>query len=280
MIDVVLLGTLLVASLFQGHASEAAGVKANLCYYLTFTQNWLNVRYDGWPPGDKLVGQLWSLAIEEQFYLVWPLLVLLVKPRALPVVCVLVILGAPAVRLFAVVHGMSNDAIYPLTVCRADSLAAGALLATLLHRGIFPTVRIGGALVVTGGTLFVVTVPLAHRLSDRVGALVQNGAFTWGLMLWAGVLALVLCHPGTNRVLASKPLRLVGFYSYGTYLVSYPLTYALGLWWRRVLPNAGVANQALFFTASMAMSLALAFCTWNLIEKRVLGLAGRAPVFE
>src|SRR6185436_4559473 len=69
---------------------------------------------------------LWSIAVEEQFYLVWPLLVLLIAPRRWLGVFAAVALAAPLFRLFF--HHVSPDAVVRLTPCRMDMLALGAIL--------------------------------------------------------------------------------------------------------------------------------------------------------
>ena len=73
---------------------------------------------------------LWSLATEEQFYLVWPFLVLLVRNRArLAWLALGLALLAPLMRVLLLAHGAPIDEAYKMTICRADSLLGGAWLA-------------------------------------------------------------------------------------------------------------------------------------------------------
>ena len=82
---------------------------------------------------DRLrMGHFWSLAIEEQFYLVWPLLILLLNRRSAMIACVGLIVGAPLLRI-----GRMSGLPYPkglfaaiyFTFCKLDTLALGALMA-------------------------------------------------------------------------------------------------------------------------------------------------------
>jgi peptidoglycan/LPS O-acetylase OafA/YrhL len=93
----------------------------NTPLYIEHTKNVLAFRY---------TGHLWSLAVEEQFYLVWPVVVFLVKDRRklMGIAACLVVL-APVVRVALLAHGSSFDEVYRYTICRADSLLAGAWLA-------------------------------------------------------------------------------------------------------------------------------------------------------
>jgi peptidoglycan/LPS O-acetylase OafA/YrhL len=74
-------------------------------------------------------GVLWSLAVEEHFYLLWPLLVLLLSRRKLLYLSAAIFIGTPLLRGVAAAHGVGAGQIYQLSWFRFDGLAAGALLA-------------------------------------------------------------------------------------------------------------------------------------------------------
>jgi peptidoglycan/LPS O-acetylase OafA/YrhL len=95
----------------------AAGFMANFASYLGI----------GIPHGP---GVFWSLAVEEHFYLGWPLAVRLLPRRMLLVLCLIIFCGEPVLRAVAFRHGLDPEAlIYPASWFRFDGLALGAILA-------------------------------------------------------------------------------------------------------------------------------------------------------
>ena len=77
---------------------------------------------------------LWTLSVEEQFYLLWPIVVSWCSRRGLVWMCMSIVIGALALRLLLTLVGVDWLAIYMMTPTRADALAAGALVAVLLRR--------------------------------------------------------------------------------------------------------------------------------------------------
>jgi peptidoglycan/LPS O-acetylase OafA/YrhL len=100
--------------------------------YLTFTQNFWMARLKSL--GSAVLAPTWSLAVEEQFYLVFPLMVGLVPPRLLTKILLATMTGAILLRLVVRIAHLSNDiALLVLTPCRADILSLGALIALAMR---------------------------------------------------------------------------------------------------------------------------------------------------
>jgi peptidoglycan/LPS O-acetylase OafA/YrhL len=181
----------------------------------------------GPPP---LLLHLWSLAIEEQYYLIWPLLlILLLRGRRPGRVAALAFLGAigSAAVMFLLYHGAGSiNRVYYGSDSHAEGLLLGSALGLLMPPYRLPR-RLGS--------------PARNRLDGfGVAALVgllllgflagQGGAFIWrgGLLiavLLAGVVVVVGAHPATrlSKVLAVGPLRWLGTRSYSVYLWQWPL---------------------------------------------------------
>lgn len=96
-------------------------------YYATFTQNlFVSDQFGPWP-----VAVTWSLAIEEQFYIVWPLIVYFARPAAMKAGLVGLLIVVPAWRLWVLSHAGMPIMAYISTFSRSDALAVGALTALI-----------------------------------------------------------------------------------------------------------------------------------------------------
>jgi peptidoglycan/LPS O-acetylase OafA/YrhL len=101
-------------------------VRKEQVWYWTYLVN-IAIAYRGWP-SDLIIAHFWSLAVEEQFYLFWPLVVFLFPRRTLMSLCCLMIGGGLVLRIVVRMLGY-HVAASVLTVCRMDELAIGGLLA-------------------------------------------------------------------------------------------------------------------------------------------------------
>lgn len=216
-------------------------------YHLTFTQNFIIGR-EGF--GASLVPVTWSLAIEEQFYLVWPMIVILVKAPRIPGVCGCAIVVAIAFR--AGTPGLSD---FVGTFCRMDSLLFGALGAALVRNkaGSVFLPRLRKWLVLIAG----VTIVLGYRFQNQP----QSGIFTHTMFGIAGlgiVLASLDAGSLLARVLSFRGLRWMGKISYPLYLV-HEFVRGIGSWW-----------------IELAVSIALAAVSHHTIEAFFLNLGKRA----
>ncbi len=225
----------------------------------------------------------WSLAVEEHFYLFWPLVVWVLarRPRALIAVSLATALGAMLARLIGSLIGLSWWTTYTLTPFRLDGLALGAFLAVMARQpeGVERLVRgLPRAVAVFGGLLaatFVWTLLVSREGLELVlparAALIQ--------MLLACLLVWALVAPKqsvTSRFFRSRSMVFLGTYSYGLYVyhhfISYYLTtHRTELELARWLGSHGAA-VALQAALGASASLAAAYLSYELFEKRFLGL--------
>ncbi|MGZ4476149.1 MAG: acyltransferase family protein [Nocardioides sp.] len=204
----------------------------------------------------------WSLSVEEQFYLAWPLALLLLL-RALSRRAVLVVIAVSiALSVLASVSLTlsSPDQAYFATYTRAFELGLGALLALGVVLGGW---RVPGWFAWVGGVVGLTLIVVSALVMDGAGfpgwrALVPTLGAT--ALLAAGLHRQV----GVNRLLGIRPLRWLGDISYGLYLWHFPII-VLG---RPLLPEQWSGwQQALVLVAT---SLLAADLTYRLIERPLL----------
>jgi len=226
----------------------------------------------------------WSLAIEEQFYLVWAAVVWLCPPRLLGWLCALVVAGAPLARSWSLAHGATPIDVYVLPFFRADALASGALLAWLIRRealdGAGP-LALGTAVFGAAG---VVALCWVDGDSWWWGPAMQRVGYSVLAMTGAGMLVAAVTLPSGHwwpRLLSAGWLRAFGKYSYCLYLIHLPVmrvvrTYVLGPDQFVTLGWAWV-GQLVFYAAATAPALAIAWVSWRLFEAPILKLKARFP---
>lgn len=238
-------------------------------------------------------GHLWSVAIEEQFYLVWPLLVWWLSRRTLLAVALSLAVGAFLLRLWMLAHGgaavavagvhvpTTPYAVYLLTATRIDGLALGAAVALWARgpRGWSPLAR-WATPAVAASVAVVVAVAWADRGFGPQARWTQRIGFSAIAILAAALLVRAVTAPSssrTARVLGHAALRHVGRYSYGLYLVHYPI-----LWWLEsfglrigrvaTLGGSQLPGQVVFFAVAGGASYAAARLTWICLERPCLAL--------
>jgi len=247
---------------------------AEQVWFWSYANNWLALSNPSLDHG--VLGHFWSLAIEEQFYLVWPIVTLLLAPRHLGRLCVL-ILGASLIgHLVAAAQGASTDLVCSLTPARLDGLMAGAWLATRPYtRDPSAPVRapyraLLHASWILAALLIVTTrgLPAGNRVVLSVG--LSALALIFALFL-AGLMA---APPGAlvRRVCEARPLASLGRISYGFYVLHAPVVALLRKHWA---PSGSLADCLGFFTAALVVSTVLATASWFGFERPLLRLRPR-----
>jgi peptidoglycan/LPS O-acetylase OafA/YrhL len=240
----------------QPRGREGSSVQAILLYYA----NWKLIYA---PPIAAATGHLWSLAVEEQFYLLWPIVMTVLTIRARLKTGLLVFIPTIAVvaigRALQYSHGVGVVRLYAGTDSRIDTLLIGALLAHLWVRGRVPK----RGLTVVASIFLVVFAVCAHRCTPFSPNLYRGGYTAIALGV-AVVLAAILesSWVGT-RVFCLAPLRAIGRVSYGLY-VWHPLVF---LW---VHEHTGTWPFTYRLVAALAAAAIVTYASWRLIEQPFL----------
>jgi peptidoglycan/LPS O-acetylase OafA/YrhL len=221
--------------------------------YLVFLQNFFV------PVITKATGLLavtWSLAVEEQFYLVWAVVVWLCSEAQLRKIAITVICLSPVLRFYLLHH---NFYVYPNTLCRLDGLMAGALLA-LLFRSETPTWR---TYVTPAWIALLIAAPMALFTAGRVEWLVYS--FTSLASASLVYLAVFSKQVWFQAILGNRFLIYTGAISYGIYLLEkIPIDAAQSLHLDR--------HPLIVLSVSVLATYILAIISWNVLEKPCLRL--------
>jgi len=199
------------------------------------------------------ISHLWSLAVEEQFYLVWPWLVLWLPERRLPMVITAMVCAAPLSRLLI---GGPMNSVLPLSC--ADALGAGALLA-------LPRTR---ASIMRAGVVIGVPLTIA-ALALRAAGYSVEVALDFGVSLTA---AWVVGRAATGfagtigAFLTARPVMYLGTISYGLYLYHGFMPYVLG----RYVPGFLDMSATMRFGLLTMATLATAAASWRFFEAPIL----------
>lgn len=251
----------------------------SLALYMQNT-GWIAQPLDAYAgPSQLPLAHFWSLAIEEQFYLVWPLVVFLLRRRRrLLIFCCGAILVCPFLRAALTFHGASFYAVHQNTVCRADSLLIGGALALLLRSRIHDRVlRWTGWLVLVGLAAQISLRFVPEQAVNPLGYAVGYGLSYSALSAtFVGLMALALRGGVVTRLCEQRTLRWLGKYSYGLYVLHLPLFTYLQQPVRDMLApllheNKGAVVAATGFIC-FAVSVIAAYLSYNLYERRFLRL--------
>jgi peptidoglycan/LPS O-acetylase OafA/YrhL len=217
----------------------------------------------------------WSLAVEEQFYLVAPLCVRYFSRRALAVFLIFVTVAAPALRLLVRGHGSSGPWLaYRLMPCRADSLAIGMLMAMLWRA---PRMRawLTENSILLYGLFFVLLAGVAFLwrwYSDPLVALTQTIGYTWIAVFFAVVVLLALTQPAHPIALVARlgGFRELGRVSYCIYIVHEAVFLFCHQIVFHALPVKTNEKVATVTMLAAAMTYAIAKLSWRFFEEPLL----------
>ena len=249
---------------------------------------------------DHNVSQSWTLAIEEQFYLLWPLIIFLLPKERITRTVLALFLLVPALRAISWALGATPFFLCTITYCRLDCLFLGALLSAMVHNGLLERVKQPRVAITLrwldrglfiGTTVFVAVYCLVLR-NDQF----RFDVLTWpwyGQIFGLSIVAIPLgfavfrcVTPETNwlqRTMTRRFLSSIGKYSYALYVLHAPICYWAGVHLPipqafLLLPPKWQCIRAIYIILSeIILSLFAAVISWNLLEKHFLKLKKYFP---
>jgi peptidoglycan/LPS O-acetylase OafA/YrhL len=234
-------------------------------WYVFFAANLAEALHRG---ANGVFQPLWSLSVEEQFYLVWPVLFLLSDARRMKQLAWMGVLAAPVLRFVATpfVHSRPPFVIYFLTPFRMDLLCAGSLVALTWYADRSQVRRLKTAATWAAAAGVLIMLALSRVPSFRTGmnsALFNVLGYSLSVLIFTSILVVALSTDSgpLHRTLTAAVPRYVGRISYTMYLVHESmLMFARDLTGQRWL-------QTLL---ALAFTIGFATVSWFLIEAPLL----------
>ncbi|HRQ00163.1 MAG TPA: acyltransferase family protein [Terrimesophilobacter sp.] len=234
---------------------------------ITFSSNWLAIAagdsyFDETAP--ELLRNLWSLAVEEQFYVLWPLAVLaliMVRMRWARIAIVVAVAVGSAVAMAALfVPGSDPTRVYYGTDTHAFGLALGAALgfATANREAVSAAWGSAAKLVLqlAGAVSIVGVIVIASVMREDDEFVYRGGLVVVAVLTTAAIAAAIQPGSWLGRILDVRPLRWIGERSYGLYLWHWPVfvlvVAALGDWNREGATGWALGGIALVITVVCA----------------------------
>jgi peptidoglycan/LPS O-acetylase OafA/YrhL len=254
----------------------------------TYLSNWTTP----FEPTGGPLPHFWSLAVEEQFYLVWPLLLWKLRLRWIWRLCLGLTALAPLLRWGLVQQGFPDEALYEFTFSRMDALTAGAALAAWDHgRALHGATRWRAWHLQLLGLLLLMAAAAASHGFRRIGAVPQVVGYSLLALSFAALTGWALLTDQArsrgasvsrwSAVLRWSVLRKFGQYSYAIYVFHKPLHDLVGepflARWTGQAHTADVGIAVLYFAAATAATFVLAGLSWHLFERHFMALKDRLP---
>jgi peptidoglycan/LPS O-acetylase OafA/YrhL len=258
-----------------------SGLSDRISYFI-YLQNW-PVFWKSWAGLVGLWGAYWSLAVEEQFYMVWPAVIRFANLRVVASLCVVgFLLGWPE-RMYMMRQHPDFFGVMQWPFSRLDGLLLGAAIAIYREvRGRVVPLNWAFFSFMTGAAIFVWLL-LRHTVELRTG----NGFDLWGLgvtgyALMSGGLIAATQHriAWLHRMLTIRPLLVAGRLSYGMYVYHLSI-YAFVVWFRRsfIDPDLhrSMVASAVYISVAILLVTGVAELSFRFIETPFLRLKRYFP---
>jgi peptidoglycan/LPS O-acetylase OafA/YrhL len=240
--------------------------KGDIWHYFTYTQNYLFFEKNFQSP---LFNHTWSLAVEEQFYIFWPFLILLIPRKAeLPVLIGVVLTGIIS-KIYFIDYYHGPGTVKGITFLHFDTLGAGALLAYMTNYKKESLLKFFEKI---ADPLFCVTLVSALILNyKRIGE-----SFFLPLLLMLMAFSLVLiCSRNSKSILDPllnlNVLKRIGKISYGVYLYHKLVPFFFNYAYAKT-GLTPITNSVLLFILYFLITMLVASLSWKYLESPILRL--------
>lgn len=272
--------------LFLAATIDLGDVRDTIFWHLAYMSNYLFATHRYWGP---VTAHFWSLSVEEQFYILWPGLILFAPRQLLLKLVISAIAIGPIFRMAA--HFLDFNWIARMTVLPAslDALGLGALLAYCSHYAVEKPIlikRLKQCIYSLGVPGLIVLLGLQKlENSNLVGDVTVNSWFIepvlWGLMFVWVINRASLGFTGVGaKILEFNPLAYTGKISYGIY-VYHPFVYVLlPILFYRTDIDFFLLPRLLQFGLLVGTTIGMAAISWHFFESPINSLKNRFTYSE
>ncbi len=196
-------------------------IRSQLPFYLTFLGNWAVVLHTY--SSFSNIAHLWTISLEEQFYLLWPLILVFIRSfKSALFFCILIIISATGFRYYLNSIGTEHPHLYVNTFARVDTLVFGSLIALILFYKpqIISKLRLFFNLPFQGLSLILLGIIL-YRISLFNPYLIRNGTLGYlviSVFMSYYILSSLQIQTLFSKFLTWRPLVYLGKISYGLYV--------------------------------------------------------------
>jgi peptidoglycan/LPS O-acetylase OafA/YrhL len=274
--------SLVAVPIFWPDTEAGAPFQPGHLWAWTFLFNWAKPL--GWPSYG--IPHFWSLAVEEQFYLVWPFIVLHMGSKSLIRFCIALVVIALCARTLLYVSGANAEMIYEFTFSRMDALALGATVAAVLHCDSWRAhiLRLRRFVLPAAGILFVLTALSTDLFSRDIAPTQTIGQSTLAISCALLVLGVVIERSNRSHivsaVLSIAPMQTIGRYSFGMYVLHFPIAHALTGFALQLESMLGPVYLPVWYVLIVALTLGAAWISYHVLELPFLEMKKRVATAE
>lgn len=257
--------------IFKSAFGEVPNETAHPIYYLFFASNFDLIKHG--LADSSILNILWSVSIEEQFYLFWPLIVFFVSPKKLPLVVLLILLLSTLFRIYY----FSNPAYEGHTFAAATDLAAGCLLACIAARKgklSFQIAKIGKAGYISAHIICIILFFLYHKVEVPHFEFINRifFALSFAFVLYLQCFSSITVFAAGKLKLLSK----LGIYTYGLYCLHSIAILAVTKTLNKFLPGYNIYTMFLLeFPLTILLSVFMAKISFKYFESYFLKLKNK-----
>ncbi len=245
--------------------------KSNQLFLWTYTPNFYMAWENSWCFGP--FDHFWSLAVEEHFYLLWPIAVYFLSLNALLRVSVAIVLGVGVIRTITSMWPEWTVAVDVLTIFRCDALCMGAILAVTMVQRDHRNQMMG---FVTRCVPWVAIMSLVFIITGKRWMTLPHTVIPALMVVLLAIIVTGKKSDGLSQQLRSPCLRWFGKYSYGMYVVQLPLVTLLPIstmiWALRLEGINPILISVVYIVTMVALTCVVAVVSFHQFENRFLSM--------